>query len=353
LYIKNIGLRNFKNYEDSFFSFKPEGCIIIGKNGIGKTNLLEAMSYFTYGRSILNHHDEQLISFAKDSFVIKSSFYVNEDTAEFQAFFSKQKKKVIQIENKPLKKISDLYRHVQTVYSSTDDIFNIFSTPSKRRHFVDIAIAKIYPSYIDFLRRYKNTLAQRNSLLKTNFNPKEKEAWDKTFCEEAKSIVEYRIKFFDQYNEFVKKSYGLITGEEEIDILLKLNYYQEHDFVPKMISLLNKNLVHEKKYQTSLYGPHRDDFDITISQKNALHFASQGQKRSIVIALKIALANIITSINNIHPILIFDDTLAELDKSRSSSLLSKLNPNHQVFIASPTLDRYLSIGLPVLDLEAR
>ena len=107
MYIKNISLRNFRNYEDSFFSFEPEGCLISGKNGIGKTNLLEAISYFTFGKSIINHLDEQLISYTADHFWIKSDFCINASMAEFKVFYSKQKK-VVQVENKPLKKLSDL-----------------------------------------------------------------------------------------------------------------------------------------------------------------------------------------------------------------------------------------------------
>ena len=350
MFLNNISLRNFKNYEDSFYAFAPQGSLIVGKNGIGKTNLLEAISYFTYGKSILNHLDNQLINYSKNNFFIKSEFCINDATTECKAYYDKQKKKVIHIDDKPLKKISDLYHLLQVVYSGPEDIYNIFSTPAKRRQFIDMAIAKVFPVYIDFLRRFRDALIQRNSLMKTDFNQKEKEAWDKTFCEEAKNIVEYRIKFCDLYKDVLKTAHTMIVKNEDIDYSLKLNVFYESDFCSKMTSLLKDNEQKERKYQTSLFGPHLDDFVITLNQKNAMHYASQGQKRSIVIALKIALAYIISSTSNVQPILIFDDTLAELDKSRSTNLLSHLSMKHQIFIASPTSDKYLSTKLPILNL---
>jgi DNA replication and repair protein RecF len=330
-------------------SFENVGCLIVGKNGIGKTNLLDAISYFTYGRSILSTPDGQLINYQKDFFSINSKFYLNNYENEFKVYYTKDKK-VIQVEGKPLKKLSDLYQLLQVIYSSPDDIFNIFSTPAKRRQFLDMAISKIYPAYIDYLRRFKETLMQRNAMLKTDFSANEKEAWDHTFVQEAKNVVGYRLKFFELYKEAFKTAYAMIIDNaEETDVSLKLSFYHE-DFESKMKQVLRDSLSKEKKYQESIIGPHRDDFFVMINDKNAFYNASQGQKRSIVIAMKIALGNIITRINNIRPIMIFDDTLAELDNDRTKNLLSNLTPYHQIFIASPTRDKYMDLKLPVYEL---
>ncbi|MCL2064546.1 MAG: DNA replication and repair protein RecF [Candidatus Cloacimonetes bacterium] len=351
MYIEKISLQNFRNYEDSSFEFSPEGSLIIGQNGVGKTNLLEAISYFTYGKSILNRLDLQLIHHGKENFFIRSNFAFQKSKYEFKAYYNNQKKKLLHIDGKALQKISDLYRHIQVVYSGPDDIFNIFSVPIKRRFFVDMAISKIYPAYMDSLRRFKEALLQRNTLLKKDFTKKEKEAWDKTFCEESKNVVEYRIKFFEQYRKFFKKAYSLIVEtEEEVEVYLKMNFYDK-DFVEKMMNLLRENSLKEKKYQTSLFGPHLDDFYITIKQKNAFQYGSQGQKRSIVLALKLAISDMIMEINKICPIMIFDDTLAELDKRRSENLLINLIGKHQIFIASPTVDRYQETNLPAMNLS--
>jgi len=365
LYITNITLRNFRNYQDSSFEFEQEGSLIVGKNGVGKTNLLEAISYFTYGKSIMNQHDIQIINHEKSNFFLKSvfcrnnlnlehvnssDFILHKNDTELKVYYDSSKKKVIHIDRVPLKKLSDLYQHLQIVYSGPDDLCNIFSIPAKRRNFIDMAISKIYPIYIDYQRRFKGALLQRNNLLKSDFSLREKESWDTIFCEEAKNVINYRLLFFEKYKYYFFNSYKMIVDKDEaVDIFLKLNFY-EQDFVPKMMSLLNENQSKEKRYQTSLYGPHRDDFYITINQKNAIYYASQGQKRSIVLALKLALASMISDINNTLPILIFDDTLAELDIQRCRNLLYNLNGKHQLFIASPKIDRYMEIKLPILKL---
>jgi DNA replication and repair protein RecF len=351
LLISHISLRNFKNYEDFSFSFAPAGNLIVGDNGIGKTNLLEAISYFTYGRSILHSSDAQLITFSSDEFRIKSTFMVKDAPLQLKAYFSKDKK-VIQIDDKPLKKMTSLYDLLQMVYSGPDDIYQIFSTPAKRRQFLDMAISKVFPAYMDHLRSFHHALIQRNALLKTEFTPSEKDAWDDTFVRAAKEVVDYRMRFFSLLADQISYAYqNIISQDEHISIDLKLNFFHATDFHEKMLWALSDIVIKEKRYQQSQIGPHRDDFVISIDTKNAFHFASQGQKRSIVIALKLALANIIKSINEINPILIFDDTLAELDIHRSARLLDHLTKHHQVFIASPNLDKYMSVDLPVIALS--
>jgi len=348
LYIKDIHLRNFKNYEDNYFNFSSQGNLIIGKNGIGKTNLLEALSFFTLGKSILNNHDSQLIKFGRESFFLKSEYAFTETKyklkpSTFTVYYDKMKKKIIHVNNKPLQKLSDIYQYVQVVYSSPDDIYHIFSLPNKRRYFTDSAISKIYPYYLNIIRRFKETLNQRNSLLKRVFLPEEKEVWDISICREVEKVTEQRLKFFKMYNTYFQEAYKSISPLSEIvSITLKLNDIS--------MKILKENEQKEIKYQTSLFGSHLDDFYISLNGKNALFFASQGQKRCIVIALKIALANIIKDIDKVNPIMIFDDTLAELDENRSSSLLLHLTKEHQVFIATPSIERYRKIDIPLMEL---
>ena len=347
MYVKSISLRNFKNYEDSFFEFESIGSLIIGKNGIGKTNLLEAISYFTYGKSIMNNQDNLLINNAKNEFHLRADFMIDDtsnlSTIGCKAYYNRLKKKNIQINNTPLKKISDLYQHVQMVYSGPDDVYSIFSLPAKRRVFMDMAISKVYPAYLEYLRRFKEALYQRNSLLKKTYSTHEKEAWDKTFCSETENVCEYREKFFTFYRSHFQNAYKMIVqNEENVDITLKPNV--------ATMNILKENEAKERKYQTSLFGSHLDDFFVTINQKNAQYYASQGQKRSIVIALKIALGRIITDINKVKPIMIFDDTLTELDEERCNSLLEKIVFDHQVFIASPSMEKYSLVELPILRL---
>ena len=349
--IKAIHLKNFRNHLEKSFSFDPEGSIIIGENGIGKTSLLEAISYFTYGKSILNQNDSQLVNHQGEDFFIKSVFTRDNTDSEFKVYYNRDKIKVIQKDSLPLKRVSDLYKFLQTVYSGPNDVYNIFTMPHRRRHFIDLAISKLYPVYIDHVRKYKNILEQRNSLLKTNFNTREKEAWDKVFVEEASFIVDYRIKFFKLFTQELNDKYKLIVDDKEkIDISLKLSF-NDSDFINKMLKVLPEIFPKEKKYQKSLIGPHLDDFSISLNSQNAMLFASQGQRRSIVLGMKLALSQMISNLNGVFPILIFDDTLAELDNDRSNRLLQNLSGKHQIFIASPNADKYKAIALSILTLS--
>jgi len=352
MYITNISLRNFKNYEDFFLEFNPRGAIIIGQNGIGKTNLLEAISYFSYGKSVLNIPDECLIRYHQEICTVKASYHFNGRNWDFKAYFDKSSKKHISIENKSLKKMSELYHYLQIVYSGPNDLYNLFSTPAKRRLFIDSSISKLYPDYLIHLTKYKYIHFQRNAMLKNNYQPKEKEAWDKVFCEENNNIVQYRINFFKILRLYYQAAYQKITVEEErVDIHLKPNFYCEDFSIPPLVTRLRENEEKEKKNQCSLFGCHLDDFYLTINNNIASLFASQGQKRSMVIALKLALAQIISEISQNDPILIFDDTLAELDQQRNKNLLTYLTTKHQIFIASPSFAKYSSIELPVIDLH--
>ncbi|MCL1827809.1 MAG: DNA replication and repair protein RecF [Candidatus Cloacimonetes bacterium] len=346
MYLTSISLRNYRNYEDSFFSFYPKGCLITGKNGVGKTNLLEAVAYFTYGRSILNQPDHLLINTSKDDFFLKSEFSLNGKEnrhTEFQTYYNKFKKKLIHINNKPLSRISDLYQYIQVIYSGPDDVYNIFSQPAKRRFFLDMAISKVFPGYLFCLRSFKDALLQRNSLLKRSFSKAEKESWDNTYCQASIKVTEFRTRFIELYSKDLKEAYEMFSqNKENVNIYLKTNEVS--------MDTLKDNEEKEKKYLTSLFGSHLDDFYLTLNGRFAQNYSSQGQKRSVVIAMKIALSSMITSVNKVNPIMIFDDTLAELDVNRSTALLNRLAADHQVFIASPSLEKYSNIDLPVQEL---
>jgi DNA replication and repair protein RecF len=214
-----------------------------------------------------------------------------------------------------------------------------------------MTIAKLYPPYLGFLKNFRQSLIQRNSLLKTDFSASEKEAWDHTFSQNAKSVVEYRNRFFNDFSEIFRQTYSnLINDNEKVNIVYKPSIWDETDFEQKMLRYFHDNINREKKYQETLIGPHRDDFYITLNGVDALHSASQGQKRSIVIALKLSIASLIFDVTGICPILIFDDTLAELDIDRTSSLLSHLTQKHQIFVATPEKNKYLISRLPVIEL---
>ncbi|MBP7562718.1 MAG: DNA replication/repair protein RecF [Candidatus Cloacimonetes bacterium] len=351
MHIKSIKLVNFRNYSESKFDFDPKGCIIVGKNGIGKTNLLEAITYFAFGRSILNSRDSELIRFNEKFFKIISVFNNNQNDISFD--ISYQSYKNININDVWVKRISELYQYLQIIYFSPDDINLIIGTPKNRRSFLDLSIFKIYWGYIEVMKMYQNILTQRNALLKTDYHPAEKKAWDEQLATLGSDIIDYRLKFLKDFSPIFQTCYENISGySERIDIDYVTQFsYKTNQIKKDFLSELKKIENQEKITQRTLIGPHLDDLLIKIDKQPVVKYASQGQKRSIVIALKIALAQMIQKISSTYPILIFDDTLAELDQHRSRNLIDLLSKSHQIFIATPNIDHYKHFELPVLNLE--
>ena len=351
MHIKDITLKNFRNYIETTFEFDKRGCIIVGKNGIGKTNLLEAITYFAYGKSILDARDNDLVRFNENFFKISATFNNLQTDNYFDITY--QNYKNIKINDMWVKRISELYQYLQILYFSPDDINLIMDAPKNRRTFLNLSICKIFWGYIEIIKMYENVLSQRNALLKTDYHHAEKKAWDEQLSTLGAEVIDYRLKFLERFAPFFQKNYESISGNsEKIDLeyicLFKYDTKQiKKDFLDELKKIDDK----EKYMQRTLIGPHLDDLLIKINDMPVVKFASQGQKRSIVIALKITLADMIHKISSTYPILLFDDTLAELDKNRAKNLIDLLSQNHQIFIATPNIEHYVHFDLPILDLE--
>lgn len=349
--IKKIKLINFRNYSEKEFQFSQNGSIIVGKNGIGKTNLLEAITYFAYGKSILNSKDSELIKFNQEFYKINALFNYNLNDINLNISFKNYK--TITINDVWIKRLSELYQYLQIIYFSPDDINLIIGSPKNRRSFLDMSIYKIYWGYIEIMKMFQTVLFQRNALLKTQFHTAEKKAWDEQLITLGSDLIDYRLKFLQSFTPVFQNCYESISGNSEhIDIEYFSQFKLKNNSIKKdFADHLKKIESSEISNQRSLAGPHLDDITINIDQKPVVKYASQGQKRSIVIALKIALAQMIQKITGTYPILIFDDTLAELDKDRANNLINLLSKNHQIFIATPNIEHYQHFDLPILNLE--
>jgi len=203
------------------------------------------------------------------------------------------------------------------------------------------------------LRRYKHILKQRNSILKTNFDTSEKKIWDQQFFKSAIEIIKIRIDYLQKFSPILAEKYFQISGERE---KLKTKYL--FSFPQKLESIeenfseqMKKNEHQEKIQQRSLIGPHLDDIDFEIDDKSARKYASQGQKRSLAIAVRFVQADLILKKGNEPPILMFDDVLADLDRDRVGEIIQMLEKNHQIFIATPNATIYQNYELPIVKLE--
>lgn len=349
--IKEITLYNFRNYSNQKFIFNQEGSLITGKNGVGKTNLLEAVCYPAFGKSVRQFADADLIKFEAAEFAITSKYEDDNNILNFQIIFSKNKK-IIKLNNTPITKISELYNYLKIVYFSADDIWLVNGNRQKRRSFFDQAITQSSVLYSDLLREYYRILEQRNSILKDDKFKSQLKSWNAQFITKAIELVEYRKKYLARFINFAEAILNDITDSFES---LEINYESNSNIEYEqewLENYLDKIEASEFEYKRTLVGPHLDEYDFSINSYSVKRYSSQGQRRSLVIALRFAQIAMIQESLHTLPIIIFDDALSELDKSRVDKILKHLTADHQILIASPNIDNYRGFNFPIIELGA-
>ncbi len=349
--IISLKIKNFRNFSDLELNFKPEGALIHGINGIGKTNILEAISFFAFGKSFQTSYDLELIHFSKAFFRIEGKFLYNGHKHFLEAAADKSKK-FIKIDGAGISRISELYQHVKVVYFSPDDINIVGGAPSFRRKFIDQAISQYSYRYIGLLRKFYRILKQRNALLKTEFDRKEKKTWDEQFVSSASQVINFRLEYLKEFTPILMKYYSHICEKnEELGICYKYSFPTSGKIEDDLLDHLNEIEEQEIIQERSLAGPHIDDLDFTINKHSARKFGSQGEKRSLAITARLVQANLIAQVGDDTPILIFDDVLSDLDKKRAKKIISLLENKHQVFIATPNVTIYKDFKLEKINME--
>lgn len=314
------------------------GSLIIGPNGSGKTNLLEAIAYCGFGKSIRFHHDEQLLHFDSSSFCLQGLFHLDIGLSLSLNFSYRHKKKQLRMDNNPVKQLSTLFNSVKIIYCAPDDLILINGSPRWRRQYFDLAISQLFPDYITILRAYLHIVEQRNALLKKTYDLTEKNIWDTRFIEAYLEVLAYRKKYLALLNQ--KWNAPAYNPQDSTEIKYLYSYKAEpQDYSHTYLAaLIHKLEPREKHYQRSLIGAHVDDYVFDMGDRNLRFFGSQGQKRSRVINLKLIQAHLIEEVTGIKPILLFDDIFAELDLTRASEIRDAVDKRYQILIASPRRD---------------
>jgi len=334
--LKNLKLINFRNYENLEINFSPEINFITGYNGSGKTNILEAISIISNLKSFRNINDNNIVRWNCSSYYC-SGEVLNSENSKFEVGFSIQNnkpKKKIKIDSSEIKKISDYYGKLITVSFIPTDINIINGTPEIRRRYFDSVISKIYPDYIDELNKYREICYSRNLLLKkikeNRGDTKVLEVWNKMFSAKAISIIQKRKSFINDFNELFIKNYLNISSEE---FSPSINYYTtlKSDDYDSLLDEVNANVRIDLRRGITVSGPHRDDYIINNKEGIAfINYASQGQKRTSSISLKLSEVEIIKKIKNKKSIILVDDIFSELDEKRRKSMIELLQNEGQI-----------------------
>lgn len=331
MYVEKLYLKNYRNIENLEIELKDGVNIFYGQNAQGKTNLLESIYMGATGRSHRTHKDKELVKFDKEEAHIR--LIVREDNIfdKIDIHIKKEAKKGIAINNVPIAKLGELFGYLNIVIFSPEDLALIKQGPQERRKFIDIQLCQIDSIYYYNLSQYYKVLKQRNSLLKKiSFDKNLKDmlfVWDSQLIDFGVKIIEKRLQFISKIDNIANNIHKKITQDRE---KLELKYKPSIDS-QEFKEKLEKNLEKDIMYQTTSYGPHKDDFLFFINGVNARDFGSQGQQRTASLSTKLAQIQLIQDEKNTSPVLLLDDVLSELDKDRQKFLIENIK-NMQVVI---------------------
>lgn len=346
MYIKEIYLKNYRNYKELNIDFNNNVNLILGSNAQGKTNLIEAVYLTSFGKSFRTNHDDELIKFNEKSSKIK--IVAKKKDEEFTIDIDlKKDKKSIKKDNINIRRISDLVNNVLVVIFSPDDLKIVKENPEKRRKFIDREICQISPKYYNSIVNYKKIISQRNSYLKEeNVRDDLLDIWDIQLSKYGSTIIKKRLEFIEKLNKFSKDIHNKITnGQEELNIEYLSNIPIKESLKEQescFYEIIKNNISNDKKLRSTGRGIHKDDLNFYINSLDVKSFGSQGQQRTCAISLKLAELNIIKEETDEDAILLLDDVMSELDSKRQEFLIETLK-NNQLFITTTEMsDEILS-----------
>lgn len=333
IYIKSIQLHQFRNFEHAVFSFEKGLNHIIGQNGLGKTNLLEALHFFSTGRSFRTTNPLHLIQKGKSHFTLKMTFDVDglEHTLEVQ---QEKSKKTILHNKTPYKSYTKLLGLIPSVMYGVNDISFIQGSPAEKRRSLNIHMAQNDPRYAYHLYRYKKALEQRNALFKLSAKHIHAQAtlWEQEMAKSAQYIREKRSDLIQRLEKNMQMHYEMLYNKDQQKEEPSIHYVPSIHFSedPITADFWRKERNKDILLGCTTQGPHRDQFHVYLNQKLAKDFASEGQKRTLIAALKLAECQDLD-----NPLLFIDDFGVHLDQTRSHLMQQEIVSKHQVFITSP------------------
>ncbi len=328
--LKRLYLKDFRNYKSECFEFSPQLNAIIGKNAQGKTNLLEAIYLLMTGRSFRTSNLSDLPYFGCSSFYLEAHFEKAGIEQTLKMTYH-EKERIIILNQTPIPTLSSLFGIILGVIITPEDRALIVGPPLQRRQFLNLHIARTNPFYLHHFRRYEKALKQRNTLLRQK-RSHSIEVWEEQMAISGAYLIQERVR---EAEELEKKSHEiqklLSFDKEELTLKYKSSLSSKEIFQEMLAKTRNKDLL---LGYTSI-GPHKEDLSIVLDGKEARSFASEGQKRGIITALRMAEWQLLKDKTEDFPIFCIDDMGIFLDKKREEILLSLLPSLGQVFLTSP------------------
>ena len=343
---KRIKITDFRNIERAEIEFDPGVNILCGENAQGKTNLLEAIAFASLGKSFRTSRDEEMLKFGAEFSEVSLDFCdsVREQNITLRLMAGKRK----HIEHNKIKvgRVSDIVGVFRTVLFCPEHLSLIKEGPAERRNYLDIAISQLYPVYLKSLQRYNQILKQRNQLIRAAEDDRRTfdatvELWSTQLAHEAAVIARYRYRYLMRAREGIKACFYEMMGERETPDAIYIGSSkqspEEYENLERTEAVYTELLMshHDREIGagSTLWGIHKDDVEILLNDKPARQFASQGQQRSLALAMKLAEGEVCASVCGEKPVFLLEDVFSELDPSRRAYLSGKMK-DRQVIITT-------------------
>ncbi|MCP8971207.1 DNA replication/repair protein RecF [Ectobacillus ponti] len=347
MYIQELSLQNYRNYAALHLKFEDKVNVIIGENAQGKTNLMESIYVLAMAKSHRTANDRELIRWDAEYGKIKGSIQKRHGALSMELLLSKKGKKA-KLNHLEQQRLSQYVGEMNVVMFAPEDLNLVKGSPQVRRRFLDMELGQIAPVYLYELSQYQKILVQRNHLLKSMQGNKKDETMLDVFTiqliEHGVKILQKRFEFLQLLQEWAAPIHsGISRGLEDLRIVYKPSIdVSESTDLSKMKEVYYENFQSIKQREifrgTTLLGPHRDDLQFFVNDKNVQVFGSQGQQRTTALSLKLAEIELIHAEVQEYPILLLDDVLSELDDYRQSHLLNTIQGKVQTFVTTTSVE---------------
>ncbi len=340
--LKTLSILNYKNFDVQSFQFDAKINCFVGPNGIGKTNILDAIYHLSFGKSYFNPVSSQNIKHNQDFFVIDGVYNKQDRQEKIIVSLKKGQKKIIKRNGKAYERFSDHIGFLPLVIISPADRDLITEGSDTRRKFMDGVISQSNKTYLLDLINYNKVLSQRNALLKyfalnNTFNADTLDIYNEQLHTLGHSIYKMRDQFLQEFIPIFKAQYKAISNDNET-----INLVYKSDLIDgDLNTLLNATIYKDKALQYTSVGIHKDDLSFEIEQYPIKKFGSQGQQKTFLIALKLAQFDFIKNHSGVSPILLLDDIFDKLDAQRVSQIINLVDNENfgQIFISDTHPER--------------
>ena len=342
MFLKELSLTNYKNFESLKFSFDTKIICFVGLNGVGKTNILDSIYHLSYTKSYFNPIPSQNIKHGETFFFISGRYMIHDKEENILVSLKKGDKKIIKRNNKLYKKFSDHIGKIPLVLISPDDRNLIIEGSETRRKFIDGIISQTDKEYLNNLIDYNKTLKQRNALLKMFYDNSESirktiDIYDRQLSSDAQKIYDKRREFLNEFIPIFKSRYKELSNDKE-----NVEIKHSSDISPdqNLYKLLKNSLEKDLKFQYTTKGIHKDDLNLNLDNFPIKKYGSQGQQKTFLIAMKLAQFDYLSKLDS-KPILLLDDIFDKLDDTRVKQIINLVNQEkfNQIFISDTNKTR--------------